>query len=209
MNLRTDRGGTTCSWSTYRVELREAWIRDRVEEEASKNPNHQYIHLKFCHRACITPRMRHQMKLTQDPFCSFCPQQQRVFNACCVVVSWSFGSGVHRLFEGQGQKYCTFLPLKRALQPMIWLPREHFNGHFGPQEGSLSCFSMFCQPRGHFSMHFGFQEGTVACVLAPERTLQCMFWLPRRHFSVHFSIIGPRDRKTKYYCNMEKSDQKP
>ena len=24
-------------------------------------------------------------------------------------------SGVHRLFEGQGRKYSTFLPLKRAL----------------------------------------------------------------------------------------------
>lgn len=41
---------------------------------ASKNPNHQYIHLKFAHRAYITPRIRHQMGMAPDPFCSFCPQ---------------------------------------------------------------------------------------------------------------------------------------
>lgn len=40
---------------------------------ASKNPNHRYIHLKFCHRAYLTPRIRHQMGLVPDPYCSFCP----------------------------------------------------------------------------------------------------------------------------------------
>ena len=40
---------------------------------ASKNPNHRYIHLKFCHRAYLTPRIRHQMGLVSDPYCSFCP----------------------------------------------------------------------------------------------------------------------------------------
>ncbi len=41
---------------------------------ASKNPNHQYIHMKFCHRAYVTPRIRHQMGLTPDQYCSFCNQ---------------------------------------------------------------------------------------------------------------------------------------
>ena len=39
---------------------------------ASKNPNHQYIHMKFCHRAYVTPAIRHQMGLTDDPYCTFC-----------------------------------------------------------------------------------------------------------------------------------------
>ena len=64
--------------------------------------------------------------------------------------SRKLGSGVHRLFEGQGQK------------------EGHFSARFGSQEGSLSCFnqpwgqfSVFCQPRGHFSVRFGSQEGTL------------------------------------------------
>ena len=40
---------------------------------ASKNPNHRYIHLKFCHRAYVTPRIRHLMGFAPDPYCSFCP----------------------------------------------------------------------------------------------------------------------------------------
>lgn len=42
---------------------------------ALKNPNHQYIYLKSCHRAYLTPKIRHQMGLVPDPFCSFCPQR--------------------------------------------------------------------------------------------------------------------------------------
>ena len=40
---------------------------------ASKNPNHRYMHLKFCHRAYVTPRIRHLMGFAPDPYCSFCP----------------------------------------------------------------------------------------------------------------------------------------
>lgn len=40
---------------------------------ASKNPNHRYIHLKFCHRAFLTQRIRLQMGLVSNPYCSFCP----------------------------------------------------------------------------------------------------------------------------------------
>lgn len=36
----------------------------------SKNPNH----LKFCHRAYLTPRIRHRMGLVPDPYCSFFSQ---------------------------------------------------------------------------------------------------------------------------------------
>ena len=63
-----------------------AWVRDlsglrqKLEWQtiwknvtgASKNPNHQFIHLKFCHRAYVTPRIRYQMGLVSDPYCSFC-----------------------------------------------------------------------------------------------------------------------------------------
>ena len=81
------------------------------------------------------------------------------------------GSGVHRLFEGHGQK------------------EGHFRVCFGSQEGTLArvfatqngtwaCFnqpwgqfSVFCQPRGHFSTQFGCQEGTLARILAPNRVL--------------------------------------
>ena len=63
----------------------QAWDRELGEDldwgtiwdnvvGASKNPNHQYIHFKFCHRAYLTPRIRHRMGLAPDPYCSFCHQ---------------------------------------------------------------------------------------------------------------------------------------
>ena len=80
-------------------------------------------------------------------------------------------SGVHRLFEGQGQK------------------GGHFSARFGSQEGTLARvfaskravynfltsqggqFSVFFQLRGHFSARFDSQEGTLAHVLTPKRAL--------------------------------------
>ena len=57
-------------------------------------------------------------------------------------------SGVHRLFEGHGQK------------------EGHFSMRLGSQESSLSCFnqprvqfSVFCQPRGHFGILFWLPRG--------------------------------------------------
>ena len=97
-------------------------------------------------------------------------------------------SGLHRLFEGQGQK------------------EGHFSMHFSSQKGSLSCFnqpwgqfSVFCQPRGHFDMlfrfprvyfstRFGSQERTLAQVLAPRRALKRTFWLPGGHFIACFGF---------------------
>lgn len=45
----------------------------RNVERASKNSNHCYIHLKYCHRAYLTPVVRHRMGAAPDPYCSFCP----------------------------------------------------------------------------------------------------------------------------------------
>ena len=39
----------------------------------SHNPSHQFIHLKICHRAYLTHRVRHLMGLSPHPFCNFCP----------------------------------------------------------------------------------------------------------------------------------------
>ena len=42
--------------------------------QASKNPNHQTIHLNIVHRAYFTPRLRHSMKLESSPLCQLCTQ---------------------------------------------------------------------------------------------------------------------------------------
>ena len=42
--------------------------------ESSKNPNHQLIHYKICHRTYLTPRKRHLLGLVPNPFCTFCSQ---------------------------------------------------------------------------------------------------------------------------------------
>lgn len=39
---------------------------------ASKNPDHQQIHLNFIHRTYMTPRKLYNMKLNSDPNCSLC-----------------------------------------------------------------------------------------------------------------------------------------
>ena len=41
---------------------------------SSKNPNHQLIHYKICHRTYLTPRKRHLMGLAPNPYCTFCSQ---------------------------------------------------------------------------------------------------------------------------------------
>ena len=40
--------------------------------QSSKNPNHQLIHYKICHRTYLTPRKRHKMGLAPNPDCTFC-----------------------------------------------------------------------------------------------------------------------------------------
>ena len=80
-------------------------------------------------------------------------------------------SGVHRLFEEQGQK------------------EGHFSTHFGSQEGTLVCvfapkravyyvltsqggsLVCFANQEGTLACFFGSQEGTLAHVLVPRRAL--------------------------------------
>lgn len=40
---------------------------------SSRNPNHQMIHYKIIHRAYLYPRRLHQMKLKDNQYCDFCP----------------------------------------------------------------------------------------------------------------------------------------
>lgn len=40
---------------------------------SSRNPNHQMIHYKLIHRFYLTPRRLQQMKLRDNPYCDFCP----------------------------------------------------------------------------------------------------------------------------------------
>lgn len=42
--------------------------------QSSKNPNHQLIHYKICHRTYLTPRKRHMMGLAPNPNCTICNQ---------------------------------------------------------------------------------------------------------------------------------------
>ena len=41
---------------------------------SSKNPNHQLIHKKICHRTYLTPRKRHLLGLVLNLYCTFCSQ---------------------------------------------------------------------------------------------------------------------------------------
>lgn len=68
--------------------LHTIWVRelsvDQIDWEtvwgnifgASKNPNHQLIHYKFCHRLYWTPKKRFLVKLSLSPHCNFCTYQQ-------------------------------------------------------------------------------------------------------------------------------------
>lgn len=109
---------------------------------------------------------------------------------------WFISSGVHRLFEGQGEKkikntatHRSSLPLKRTLKHVVWLPIEHFISHIGSQkdlqhsgskEENFTCMSALKRvlqracwhPTVLFSMCFDCREGTLVHVIAPERTLQ-------------------------------------
>ncbi len=63
------------AWDRDVADLEQALDWDAIWSNvfcASENPNHQYIHLKFCHRAYITPVARHRMGLTDNPYCTFC-----------------------------------------------------------------------------------------------------------------------------------------
>lgn len=40
--------------------------------QASRNPDHQQIHLNFIHRTYMTPRKLYSMKLKSDPYCTLC-----------------------------------------------------------------------------------------------------------------------------------------
>ena len=88
-----------------------------------------------------------------------------------------WNSGMHRLFDGQGQK------------------EGHFSAIFGSQEGTLAqvlapragSWTCFNQPRGQFTVlgHFG-------TLFWLPRGHFSTFWLPGGHFSAHFSTIGPQ-----------------
>ena len=88
-----------------------------------------------------------------------------------------WNSGMHRLFEGQGQK------------------EGHFSAIFGSQEGTLAqvlapragSWTCFNQPRGQFTVlgHFG-------TLFWLPRGHFSTFWLPGGHFSTRFSTIGPQ-----------------
>lgn len=60
-----------------------------------KKNNHQYIHLKFCHRAYLAPIMRHRMGLAPDLYCSSCLLKEQLspsFTLCGNFQGfWNFG----------------------------------------------------------------------------------------------------------------------
>lgn len=43
-------------------------------KQASKNPNHQTLHLRFVHRTYLTFIIRHRSKLAPSPHCQLCLQ---------------------------------------------------------------------------------------------------------------------------------------
>lgn len=47
----------------------EVWL---MVMQASRNPDHQQIHLNFIHSTNMTPRKLHSMKLKSDPKCTLC-----------------------------------------------------------------------------------------------------------------------------------------
>lgn len=69
---------------TSRISWKTVW-----NNQASKNPNHQTLHLKIIHRAYFTPRLRHSVKLEPSPLCLLCTQ-------CCL------GTFTHMFWECPG-----------------------------------------------------------------------------------------------------------
>lgn len=61
---RTDIPGLSPSFDWDRV-----WV---MVMHASRNPDHQQIHLNFIHRTYMTPRKLYSMKLKLDPNCTLC-----------------------------------------------------------------------------------------------------------------------------------------
>lgn len=76
----------------------------------SKNPNHQFIHFKICHRVYMTPRKRHLMGLAPHPWCTYCtpgtigtlmhvlwdcPEVQRFWAQIVDITSFIIGKPLH------------------------------------------------------------------------------------------------------------------
>lgn len=61
---------------------------------SSRNQNHQMIHYKLIHRACLSPRRLCQIKIRADPYCSFCTDD-------------TIGTFIHMVF---GKKSLLFSP---------------------------------------------------------------------------------------------------
>jgi len=78
----------------------------------SKNPNHQLIHYKICHRTYLTPRKRHLLGLAPNPYCTFCSQG-------------IMGTLIHVLWECPDiQRFCVKVVDKMSVLVGRMLPLE-------------------------------------------------------------------------------------
>lgn len=123
---------------------------------SSKNPNHQLIHYKICHRTYLTPHKRHLMGLAPHPYCTFCahgvlgtfmhvlwecPEVQRFWTNAMKELSGLIGKQIpldpvllllnddskFELVERQRKLWLAGLTATKRMIVLRWLPPHHLS----------------------------------------------------------------------------------